>query len=66
MRTDNVPISDKSSVSKGTRIFGEAFSLDQLAHSLFLNGTQPALDRPEVRGLGALIVNKDPVVAEHE
>lgn len=65
MRTDNVPISDKSSASKWTRIFGEAFSLDQLAHSLFLSGTQLALDRLEVRGLGALFDNKDPIVAEY-
>ena len=58
-------VSDKASASKRTRISGEAFPLDQLAHSLVLAGTQLALDHTEVRGLDALFDNEEPIVAQY-
>ena len=65
MRTGNVPISDKSSANKDTRRSGEAFSLDQLAHSLVPAGTQLVLDRTEIRHLDALFNNKEPIIAQY-
>ena len=65
LRTGNVAVIDKASASKRTRIFGEAFQLDQLAHSLVLAGTQLALDRTDVRGLDALSDSEEPIVAQY-
>ena len=61
-----------SSANNKTRRSAEAFSLDQLTHSLVPAGTQLAFDRTGVRGLDALfdkkpsLRNMDLVEAEND